>query len=498
MTSLLLRNVRIVPVRSPAPATAVDLRIDDGRVRDVAAGLTPEPGERVVDADGRWAIPGLWDQHVHLTQWAQTRIRLDLSGTDDPSEVTARVARHLARDTGSGWVFGFGFRWADWSRRPTVTELDAVSGSRPVVLTSGDAHTGWLNSAALAALGVPHTDDPLTEVPWFELLPRVLELDTAQHGHEPIAQAVSEAAARGVVGVTDFEFADPIANWRERVAHGITAVTVRSAVYPDHLDAVVSAGMRTGDPITDDGVVVLGPLKIISDGSLNTRTAHCRTPYAGTTDRGAQNHDRAELIELLATARRGGLSAAVHAIGDAAAHEALAAFAASGARGSIEHAQLMTDREIADMASLGVTAGVQPSHLLDDRDTAVRLWPDRHQDCFRLRSLLDAGVPLVLGSDAPVAPLDPWVSMAAAVHRSADERPPWNPAEAITVAEALAASIDGQDTIAPGSRADVALLDRDPLAPAPDTATAATRLRTLRVEATLRAGTFTHAVPGLL
>src|SRR5690606_26022440 len=108
VTSLLLRNVRIVHVRSPAPATAVDLRIDDGRVRDVAAGLTPEPGERVVDADGRWAIPGLWDQHVHLTQWAQTRIRLDLSGTDDPSEVTARVARHLARDTGSGWVFGFG------------------------------------------------------------------------------------------------------------------------------------------------------------------------------------------------------------------------------------------------------------------------------------------------------------------------------------------------------------------------------------------------------
>ena len=106
---------------------------------------------------------------------------------------------------------------------------------------------------------------------------------------------------------------------------------------------------------------------------------------------------------------------------------------------------------------------MQPAHLLDDRDLSETVWPGRGDRCFAMRWMLDDGVDLVLGSDAPVSPLDPWLAMAAAVHRSADDRDPWHGEQAITVAEALAASVDGQPMVRPGSRADLVLLDRDPL-----------------------------------
>lgn len=496
MSSLFLRHVRLVPVRTAAPAEPVSLRLRDGVVAAIGH-LEPEPGERIIEADGRWAVPGLWDQHVHFTQWAQTFTRLDVSGTSDPQGVVEIVRAHLATMHGQDWLFGFGFRLTDWEREPTVAELDAVTGDRPVVLTSGDAHNGWLNTAALRALGAPAVEGPMTEVPWFELMARVVERNAVQDGEVAVRNAVSGAAARGVVGVADFEFAEPLRAWSERAARGADALWVRAAVYPDHLDDVIASGLRTDAPLTPDGLVTLGPLKIISDGSLNTRTAYCHAPYAGGTDHGVQNHDRSELTELLRTATSHGLRAAVHAIGDAAAHEALAAFAASGANGSIEHAQLMTSEDIATMAALGLVASVQPGHLLDDRDVTAQLWPDRADRCFALRSMLDAGVRLRFGSDAPVSTLDPWHTMAAAVHRSGDARAPWNPAEAVTPAEALAASVDGASTVHAGQRADLVLLDRDPLADTDDSAAAAALLRAVGVEATVRAGRLTHLATDL-
>ena len=170
-----------------------------------------------------------------------------------------------------------------------------------------------------------------------------------------------------------------------------------------------------------------------------------------------------ELHGLLTRAHAAGLEVAVHAIGDAAVAAALDGFAATGARGSIEHAQLMASADIGRMARLGLAASVQPAHLVDDRDVAEVCWADRTARCFPFRAMADAGIPLVLGSDAPVSPLDPWLAIRVAVHRSGDERAPWHPEQALTVAEALAASTDGQGTVGIGSRADLVVLDADPM-----------------------------------
>ena len=149
----------------------------------------------------------------------------------------------------------------------------------------------------------------------------------------------------------------------------------------------------------------------------------------------------------------------------------------------------MQPSDVVRMARLGVGASVQPAHLLDDRDVTALCWPDRADRCFPLREMVEAGVALLLGSDAPVSPLDPWLAMAAAVHRSADERDPWNAEQALTAAQALAGSTDGCTTVTLGSRADLVVLEADPLGGAAgDSAAVGQRLRTMPVAATYLGG----------
>lgn len=361
-----------------------------------------------------------------------------------------------------------------------------------MVLVSGDVHNGWLNSRALSLLGVPPREGALDENEWFAVLGRLAELpgdERAMLGG--YRAAVRDASAKGVVGIVDFELAPGWREWPARYDAGVTGLRVRAATYPDRLGEVVAAGLRTGDGLSEaTDLLTMGPLKVIADGSLNTGTAFCHAPYTalgGPASRGTLNLSPAELTGLMREAAARGLECAIHAIGDAANGIVLDAFEATGARGSVEHAQLMSPSDVRRMGRLGVRASVQPAHLLDDREVAARLWGDRLDECFPLGSLAAAGVPLAFGSDAPVAPLDPWLAMAAAVHRSADDREPWNPPEHLTAAHALAASTDGRGTLRVGARADVVLLDRDPLADVGDpidTAAVAAHLRTMPVAAT--------------
>ena len=502
----LIRHARLVEVggvTTPSGAEPVDLLITDGRVTAVGPHLEPgdDPADvQVVDAAGRWVIPGLWDAHVHLRQWAQTRTRLDVGAARSAAEVADLVRTHAATlTTPDSVIFGYGYRSAIWPEQPTVAQLDAAAGDHPVILTSGDAHNGWLSSAAFRALGATPSAGALAENPWFALMPAVTELaGRLTDDAAAIEDAVAEAAGRGVVGITDFELAYGFRDWPERFARGVDQLRVRAAIYPDGLESVIDAGLRTGDPLPGtDGLATMGPLKIISDGSLNTRTAHCCQPYADAapddaTPAGLPNYDLAELVALLSRATEHRLEVALHAIGDAAVATALTAFEQSGARGGIEHAQLIQRADIPRLAALGLRASVQPAHLWDDRDVTAVCWPDRADRCFPFRSLVEAGVTLALGSDAPVAPLDPWLAMAAAVHRSADDRDPWNAPESLTVAEALTASTDGETTVTVGSRGDLVLLDDDPYEDAADSAAAAHHLRSLSVAATLVAGRPTH------
>jgi predicted amidohydrolase YtcJ len=463
---LVLRSVR--RVLGAERRDPVDLTVVAGRITSVApAGeLRPDRWADVVDLEGRYVVPGLWDHHVHFTQWALRRQRLDLSTFASAHEVADAVRRHAA--AGRQPIIGYGFRDALWPDRPTAALLDAAAPGRAVVLVSADLHCAWLSTPAMRLVGADDgADGLLREAAWW---PVQEYLRRADQGSEDDAarEAADAAASRGVVGVVDFETADNVDVWRRRVGSGTTALRVACGTWPEHLDLTIDRGLQTGSVVPGtDGLVTMGPLKVSLDGSLNTRTAFCHDAYpaieAAEPQHGVMLVEPERLAALLARASAHGLACAVHAIGDAANTAALDGFELVGARGSIEHAQLVDDADLARFAAAGIRASVQPAHVLTDHDVAERYWPGRTARAFAYRSLLEAGADLRLGSDAPVSPLDPWVTVAAAVMRGEAGTPPWHPEQALTAAQALRASVPAGSEVSAGAVADLAVVDEDPL-----------------------------------
>ncbi|MCK0112350.1 amidohydrolase family protein [Ornithinimicrobium sp. F0845] len=484
-----------------AGSRPVDILIRDGRVAAVGTDL-PAGGVPELAGEGRWVVPGLWDHHVHAVQWAMVRSRLDVSAAVSVEHALSILAGALGADpAATAPLVAWGHRSAGWPQPPTTAHLDAVSPVRPVVLISGDGHHGWLNSAAMALLGAPYRAEVIQEEEWFAIYDRLGELPgAADQGEAAVIDAVRDARARGLVGMVDLEFSPAWDQWPRRIAQ-VGPFRVRTGVYPGRLAEVLDRGWRSGDPLPGtDGWAVMGPLKVISDGSLNTRTAWCCEPYAvthpgasgpvGAPHLGAANYSEDELRAVVDLAHGSGLEVALHAIGDRAVRQALHVLQATGARGSIEHAQLVAVADLPLWAGLPVRGSVQPAHLLDDRTVTEQYWPERTDRTFALRRLVEHGIPLALGSDAPVAPLDPWLAMAAAVHRAPDGGDAWHPELALTPAEALGASTDGR-SLRVGEPGDLALLEADPLA-GDDPVEQARVLRRMAVSATVVGGHVVH------
>ncbi|TFC95760.1 MULTISPECIES: amidohydrolase family protein [Cryobacterium] len=484
--ALVLRNARL-----PGSDESVDTLIVDGRVHRLGYLGEATAGIRSVDLDGRWLIPGLWDNHVHFSQWAQTAQRLDLFGAGSAAAVAALVAGR-APSVGQGeTLVGFGFRDGLWPDAPSRALLDAAAGTVPAVLISGDLHACWLNSAALARHGHPeHPTGLLREEDCFAVVRALAEVpdEVMDEWADAAAQA---AASRGVVGIVEMEMDWNLGTWLRRMRGGTDSLRVEFGIYTQHLERAIALGLRSGAGIDGTGgLLTVGPYKVITDGSLNTRTAYCVDEYPGLEgrpgSRGLLTVPPEELLAHVGRAVGAGIRPAVHAIGDHANALALDAFERLGCTGSIEHAQLLAPEDVARFARLGVVASVQPEHALDDRDVADRYWAGRTDRAFVLKSLLDAGVTLALGSDAPVAPLDPWVGIAAAVGRTRDSREPWHAEQAVSRQAALAASARGRHRVLVGDVADLAVCEIDPfVASVPD-------LRRMPVAATLLAGRFTH------
>jgi predicted amidohydrolase YtcJ len=469
---MILRNARL-------GSKTVDLRIDSGLIAEL--GEITATDDASVDLDGRWLTPGLWDHHVHFSQWALQSQRLDVSAAGSAAETARLIADAIVPTSPTPFV-AVGFRDGLWPDRPSLAVLDAAS-SAPVVVVGGDLHAVWLNSTALKLYGRSTNETGvLREGEAFRILGLIDSVDDAQLDAW-VDAAAREAAAKGIVGIVDYEMAWNPEVWDRRQAAGTDSLRVEAGVYTEHLGRAIGEGLRTGDRLGE--LLTMGNFKILIDGSLNTRTAYCWDEFAGVPGEfGILTVPEDRLRELMAAASAAGIEPAVHAIGDRAITIALDAFEAVGCHGRIEHAQFVATADLPRFGRLGVAASLQPDHAMDDRDVADRYWAGRTDRAFPLRSLRDAGATVLLGSDAPVSPLDPWRTIAAAVGRSRDGREPWHPEQAIGAAEAIAAST--RTTIDVGQPADLVVTDRDPLASGAD------ELRDMPVFATVLGGRFTH------
>jgi predicted amidohydrolase YtcJ len=466
-----------------------------------------------VNLGGRCVLPGFNDAHVHFPTWALAQREVRLEDTASIDEALARVADAAGSAEPGRWLRGRGWRSGDWSPlvEPTRQALDAVTGDTPTALMARDYHSLWLNSAGLGrAHGDLQVEGGVVELDEDGEPTGVLREESAWHFQDryllaPEAEFVNAmreglkiAASRGVTAVHDKDgWVGAPRFWQRLAADGALTLRVWQSLPHEHIGQLEGLGFRSG--IGDD-LMRVGYLKVFMDGTLGSQTARL------LDGSGVKITSREELAEIVRAGARAGWPVAVHAIGDLANREALDAFeetrdewATQGLRPRIEHAQLLTEEDIPRFAELGVTASVQFSHAPSDRDIADRNWAGMTDRAYAYRSLLDSGAVVANGSDAPIEELDPLAGIRAGVLRTLDDREAWHPEQAVSVQQAVEATIltpawlareeRKRGRLLPGYLADLVVLDRDPLGIEPE------ELPKVEVVATMVDGRWVHNPP---
>ncbi|MEW5959705.1 MAG: amidohydrolase [Chloroflexota bacterium] len=457
---------------------------------------------RRIDAGGRLVLPGLIDAHVHFQQYAIRRHEVNLFGVSDFEEVRRRVRQAVERRAPGEWIQGWGWDENLWAVRPSRVHLDDIAPDNPVVLRRMDMHTYWVNTAALTRAGLSRaTPDPpdsrldrdaagdltgmLREWNALRLLdPFIPEPDeTTLQGW--LEEAIVEAHQLGLTGIHDQRVQRQgrrsLRLFQTLRRQGRLNLRVHLNLAAEHLSEADQLGLQPG---FGDDRLWLGHIKVFADGTMGSRTARMIEPFEGEPDNyGLVVTSKEDLRALAQQAGRAGFSLSVHAIGDLAVRhtiDALSEFkpdrgAASGRLPHrIEHVQVIHPDDLPRLAQHGLVASIQPVHLCTDWSTADRVWGARARYAYAFRSLLAHGARLAMGSDAPVAPLNPLLGIYAAVtRRDLHGRPQagWYPAERLGVAEAVCgytlgpASLAGhehlQGSITPGKWADLIVLSHN-------------------------------------
>ncbi len=474
------------------------------------------PGVREVGFPGMTIIPGLRDAHFHPVTYAAAVSGVSLKTAPDFAAISDRL-----RDAAAGLDPGqplVAVRLDDESlaegRLPTRHDLDRMISDRPVLLHRYCGHIAIANTAACTAAGLsPATADPdggsldrddggtpngvLRETAITLIAARLAGTDgttpeqfvAAMHG----LAGLGLTSLGAIVGCGDGPWAT-LGNELDMVLAAGPAVPIRLNVLViastlDQLEAAASSLENAGPRVRFLG------LKAFTDGSLGGHTAAMHRPFHDRDTTGTLRLDPGWARRMVDGALRYSERIAVHAIGDRANSIALDVFehaiahGADPARLRIEHASVLGPDEIASFARTGVTASVQPAFLGSETEWLhKRLGPERMPYAYPFRTLWDAGVPLAGGSDCPVEPPHPLAGMALARDRAGINPSEGLPAEAAfrLFTSGAAAALAEPEPLQPGSPADFAVLDRDPVA-----ATAAA-VRGIRVVETWVGG---HRVP---
>ena len=476
--------------------------IRDGRIAALgpAKKLAGEAGAGVrrLNLQGACLLPAFFDAHVHLRWLGHSVTRVDLASATSLAEALD-VITQAARSLRPGeWLQGRGWdrnRWADGL--PTKEALDRIIPENPVALASHDGHTLWVNSASLGRAGITRdTRPPAGGAIWRDeadeptgllsdaaigLVSKVIPEPTDDELKNALDRAAEHCLRFGVVAVRNCESLRVHRLLRELVSEGKMPISVGCSIQPAD---VTEAADVLGYQSPDDRIRIEN-VKLFADGTLGSQTALLLEPYQDARlGVGLEVMPPEVLRAEVLRATEAGLGVAIHAIGDRAVRQALDAFeqagtsAPSGSRRrrgsrperihSVEHAQLVHPDDLARFPRLGVTASVQPCHLLTDIPICERHWGERSRYAFPIARLVRARARVLFGSDAPVEPLDPRRNLfAACVRRTLTGQPPegWYPEERVSMGRALSCHTVPARA---GSRADLVVLARDPLAEPPE------------------------------
>ena len=507
MPDLILYNGKL-HTQDPEIPSASAIALKDGKILavgdDVEIQLLATSNSKVINLDGRRVTPGLTDCHIHVYEWALLLQGLTLEDATSIDEVLTRVKDAAMRAEPGGWIVGQGWnqdRWPD-SRLPTRFDLDKVAPNNPTILWRTDLHLAWVNSAALKFAGITAaTPDPemgvidrdesgrltgiLRELA-INLVRDVMPPHTEAQTDEAMRKAMAKVHQFGLTGVHDFRIMGgkdgppALRSWQRLRAANQLDLRAWVLIPGELLDEAITLGLQTG---FGDNFLRIGPAKFFSDGATGPRTAWMLEPFedAGT---GMPLTPMNQMAEAIAKAHKAGIATAIHAIGDRAVRELLDVYTeVLGGQESrmiprtphrIEHVQHSCPDDLKRLGPLGLTASVQPLHLIDDMQMVDKACGKRGRWAYAFRDLLDAGTVLAFGSDCPVASPNPFLGIHAAVTRQKYDGTPeggWYPSQKLSVVEAVwgytmgAAIATGQEnaqgSLTPGKLADLIVLDQD-------------------------------------
>ena len=459
--------------------------VDGRHVERVGTGEPPE-ADLTIELPGTTIVPGFIDSHVHLTATGRSLTNEDVRASMSKEELLDLVRRRS--EAGTSPVHLEGFDESRWHRPdlPTGAELDELTAV-PVVVMRTDGHLSVVSSAVLADVDLTDADgvevgedgNPTGRLT-MEANRRVSVWVEASYERRLIEefqlQAAGLAASRGVTAV--HEMSMDLADLEVLLGHrGQLPVDV----------SPIPATLSLPESMERGFLAIGGDLPV--DGSIGARTAALGHPYEDEAELGELYHDDDTLAEFFHAGHNAGLQVGVHAIGDRAIEQVLTTWERvylaldsrerrhfRARRHRIEHFVLPSADQIERAAMLGLAVSVQPTFdrswgqgggLYEDR-----LGPARAMAAHPIRTMLDRGIEVGVGSDSPVTPLDPMLAIAALEgHHEPTQR--LTRLEALKLHRVGSARLGHQDgkkgALEPGRHADFAAYDDDPLdVPSPE------------------------------
>jgi predicted amidohydrolase YtcJ len=497
--------IAVVHTMNTAQPTAEAVAIYANRI--VAVGATSDirklagPNTRTIDANKRLLLPGFNDAHTHFLSGGFQLSSVDLRDASSPQEFAARLKTFAAQLPKGRWITGGDWdheRWPD-AKLPTKELIDSFTADTPVFVNRLDGHMALANTLALRLAGVTRqTVDPPGGVIVRDKSgePTGVLKDAAQSFVWKVvppatfderleaARAASNYAARfGVTSVQDMSAGADVGVYQTLLDRGELKTRIYAVSPLPSWERVARTGVRAH---FGSEMLRVGGLKGFADGSLGSTTALFYEPYRDDPSTsgiaGDEMYPEGAMLERVREADRAGLQVMIHAIGDRANDLILSIYeqverenGKRDRRFRIEHAQHLRPQDIPRFARDQVIASMQPYHAIDDgRWAEKRIGKERAKTTYAFRSLLDSGATLAFGTDWTVAPLNPLLTVYAAVtRRTIDGKNPkgWVPEQKISLEETLRAYTVGsayaefqenvKGTITVGKLADLVLLSRD-------------------------------------
>ncbi len=470
-----------------------------GNKADVAA-FTGEQ-TTVIDLAGSALFPGFVDAHSHLMGIGQREMTLNLEGVGSIKEAQGKLKAWIANRS-DPVIFGRGWIETHWpeKRFPSRWDLDQIESERPVVLRRADGHALVANTAALKAVGI----NGQTQAPFGgEILknalgePTGMLIDGAMGLIAPLIPAQTDESQKAALKIGGEVYAaygwsgthSMSVGWNELDPlealsdDGELGIRVYNSIDMQDAGKLFKSGPRT----SKNGRIITNAIKMYGDGALGSRGAALLEPYSDAGTHGLFQAKADDVLPVMRKALKQGVQVNMHAIGDGGNRQVLDWYeqvftdVAMGERKTveprwrIEHAQIINPADIPRFSGLGVIPSMQPSHAIGDMHFAPdRLGENRLIGAYAWRTLIDSGVIVPGGSDAPVERGDPLIEFYAAVVRadlSGFQGPNWHSEEAISRSEALKmftlwpaiASFQENDlgTITVGKKADLSAFSVD-------------------------------------